>query len=332
MLAIAGIEVLLNLDDMLRSGEGTSGALRYLFLRIPSYYWNTLVPLSAATAGFLCTGIAGRRLEMAATRAGGIPLARILAPILLASLAVSLVALGVDETWVVASHREGALHEKSPFALHGGQLWVNQGNRIYNLGEPDVTGRKFKKIEVFELDSQGRLERRTSAPNAEAQSESNWQLKDAVVQTFDPSDPTLPPAIQPRNSLNLELAPQLDEILLSARSSAIGLLELFNAIRNRPNQANSETVLRTALHQRMAQPVTIALMALIGIGFGLRVERSRNFGLPALGVVVTLGLFYSLQTGLSVLGTGGVVPGSSIWLLLLGLSTFGFGLVSCSPR
>ena len=53
ILAVASVEVLLNLDDMLRSGDRTSGALRYLVLRIPSYYWDSLVPLAAAVGGSL---------------------------------------------------------------------------------------------------------------------------------------------------------------------------------------------------------------------------------------------------------------------------------------
>ena len=331
VLAVACVEVLLNLDDMLRSGDRISGALRYLFLRIPSYYWNSLVPLAAATAGFLCMGLAGHRFETVATRAGGIPLVRLVGPVLLASIGVAIFSLWIDETWIVDSHRGWAQQEEKQLRLRGDRLWYHHGRRIYRIGRPDLSNRTIYGVEIFELDPDGRLHQKTYADRATIRSESGWQLQNVLVQKFDPSNPAAAAKIEIMDEVQLELAPNEDELLLASNPSSLRIRDLLNGIRT-SRDANPAYILLTALHQRLAQPVTIAILALIGIAFGLRVERARSFGLPAAGIVLTLGIFYGLRSGLSILGTGGVVPGSAIWLLLLAFTALAFVFLSRAPR
>ncbi len=332
ILVVASVEVLLNLDDMLRSGDRASGALRYLFLRIPSYYWNSLVPLAAATAGFLCMGLAGHRFEIVATRAGGIPLARLIGPVLLAATGVAIFSLGIDETWIVDSHRGWAQQEEKQLRLRDDRLWYHHGRRIYRIGRPDLSNRKIYGVEIFELNPNGRLHQKIYADLAIIQSESGWRLQNVLAQKFDPSNPAALPKIEAMDEVQLELAPNVDDILLASNPSSLGIGDLLDGIQRASRDANPEYILLTALHQRLAQPGTILLLALIGIAFGLRVERSRSFGLPAAGIVLTLGIFYGLRSGLSILGTGGVVPGSAIWLLLLAFAALAFLFVSRAPR
>lgn len=332
MLVIASIEILLNLDDMLRSGGGIYGALRYLVLRIPSYYWNGLVPISAAVAGFLSLGLAGHRFELLATRAGGIPVSRVATPVLLAAAGVAIFALGLDETWVVESSRIWTLQEKGGIEFRRGRLWYRQGQRIYNIGQPDLANREIQGIEIFELGPLGRLQQRIRAETAVLQAESIWQLRSVVVQDFDTSDPSAAPGIQRLETLDLELAPNLGDALLASDPSSLGARDLWKAIRNRSDDDEPDYPLRTALHLRLAQPATIGVLTLIGTCFGLRVERARSFGPPAFGVIAALGVFYALRSGIHILATGGVVPGSSIWLLLLGFAALGFVILARSPR
>ena len=287
MLVIACIEALLNLDDMLRSGDRLSGALRYLVLRIPSYYWTSLVPLAAATAGFLCMGLAGHRLETVATRAGGIPLSRLVSPVLVTATFVAISALAIDETWIVDSHRGWAEQEERKLRLRGDRLWYHHGRQIYRIGRLDLSNRKIYGVEIYELSADGRLRQKIDADHAIVQSEPDWLLKNVRVQEFDPSNPNTLPEIQSTNEIGLELAPNVDDLLLASNPASLRIGDLLDGIRRTTRDAEPEYLLRTALHQRLAQPVTIAVLALIGIAFGLRVERTRSFGLPATGLVGT---------------------------------------------
>ena len=332
ILVVACVEVLLNLDDMLRSGDQISGALRYLVLRIPSYYWTSLVPLAAAAAGFLCMGLAGRRSETVATRAGGIPLSRLVGPVLAAATFVAISALAIDETWIVESHRGWAEQEERQLRLHGDRLWYHHGRRIYRIGRPDLSNRTIYGVEIYELDLDGRLQQKIDADRATVGSKADWHLQDVLIHEFDPANPTSLPKIRPAEELRLELAPNVDDILLASSPSSLRIGDLLDGIRRSSREAGPEYVLLTALHQRLAQPATIAILALIGVAFGLRVERARSFGLPAAGIVLTLGAFYGIRSGLSILGTGGVIPGSAIWILLGALATLGFLFLSRAPR
>ena len=81
-LAIVIVEMLLNLDDMLKGQSGPAGALGYLFLRIPSYYLRDLIPISTFVAAFFSVGLAASWRETIAFKAGGISPHRVAIPIL----------------------------------------------------------------------------------------------------------------------------------------------------------------------------------------------------------------------------------------------------------
>jgi lipopolysaccharide export system permease protein len=101
-LTIVIVEMLLNLDDMLRAQDGMTGVLRYLFLRIPSYYLRDLMPVAAFAASFFTLATASRWHETTAVKAGGLSPHRIVLPILATAALLALASLILAETWVVS--------------------------------------------------------------------------------------------------------------------------------------------------------------------------------------------------------------------------------------
>ena len=56
--------------------------MQYLMLRIPTYYLRELIPIASFAASFFTLGLSTPWFEIAAAKAGGLPQARPLAPLL----------------------------------------------------------------------------------------------------------------------------------------------------------------------------------------------------------------------------------------------------------
>ena len=105
IVSIVIIEMLLKFDDVVES-RTAAGVARYFLLRIPTEYLRDSIPASAFAAAFLCIGGPARAHEIFAHKAGGVSPRRVLRPVVLASLLLSLGALIVNETDEVAIVRK----------------------------------------------------------------------------------------------------------------------------------------------------------------------------------------------------------------------------------
>ena len=313
ILAIAAIETLLNLDDMLRSGSGLAGALRYLFLRIPSYYWKAIVPVAVFAAAFLCLGLAAQRSEILAMKSGGLGLLRSAGPVLAAAVGVALAAGFVDESWGVASQRASLLEASRDVEFVRGGRWIEHGGRIYHLGRVDPERNLVHGIEIFERGPSGRLLRRVRAARAIPLEGSRFRLEEVTRITISPENPFSPPRVDSPATLEIDLGPRAVDALLASTPAALSLADLFLALSHPPNE-QPDYRLRAELHLRLAQPATIVLLALLGAGFGLRVGDGRSLGRAALEGITVLAFFYGLRAALEILVVAGALPAASLWL------------------
>src|SRR6185295_4221718 len=97
--------MMVNFEHAIDFGEGIAGVLSYLFLRLPSYYLQFLLPVGSFGASFLCLGLAARAREILAAKTTGIPPARLAAPVVATACFCSLVALVLNETVVLGATR-----------------------------------------------------------------------------------------------------------------------------------------------------------------------------------------------------------------------------------
>jgi len=331
-IVIASVETLLNLDDMLRTGSGYAGSLSYLFLRIPSYYSKDLLPISGFAAALLCFGLAGHQRELLAARAGGLSLWQLCAPLLLAALAVAALVLAATETWVLESRRAFAQHEESRLDLRQGTLWYRSGQTVYNIGTVDPARGQVQQLAIFELGPDGRLVRRIQAESAELQLESEWELRNVVVEAFAPNSNAKPPTIQRLETLKVDFGSPTRDALLNANPDGLGTRQLFGAIETRKQRNEPHEDLETRLHLHLAAPATLFLLSLLGFALGLRVERAQSFGAPLVAGVGLLGVFYATRNGVETLSLAAIVPPWTIWALLLVFALGGTIALYRSPR
>jgi LPS export ABC transporter permease LptG len=324
VLVIAIVELMLNLDDIVELGGGFTIA-QYLFLRLPTYYLPYLVPFASFGAAFLCMGLPARASELVAIKAGGVAPWQVARPVLLAAVVLSLLTGIASETVVRDAARalerlESGGEDAELFQARG-SFWYHRGRFLYSVEAADRATRTLRGVLVLERDRDGQLLQRIEADSALISDDHQWELRDAIVRHFDPSDPSAPPQTLRVATTTLAVGSERDLALLDADASRLSLLDLHAYVDALAQDGRNPNRYRAMLHARLAEPLSVLLFTLIGIPLGLMVERSKSLAVAGVQGIAVLGLFYAARTTAAMIAATGVAATvHGPWLVL---SAFG---------
>ncbi|HEY8156893.1 MAG TPA: LptF/LptG family permease [Myxococcota bacterium] len=324
ILAILIIEMLLKFDEVVES-RTLAGVVRYFLVRIPSEYLRDTVPVASFAAAFLCIGGPARAREILALKAGGVAPGRLVAPIVLASLLLSLVAFAVNETVVLSAERSVSqlARPEDGIAFRRGSFWYHRGNVVYNIRDADGEARTLLGVRVFRLNDEGRLVESLQAARVDVD-DGGWVLTDATRRSFDPSHPEAPPRIERVSEKVLDLGGARDLALLGAGIERLSLRELREYIAVRAADGRDAVAARGRLHRRLADPLSVTLFAWLALPLGFAVERSKSLAVSGLIGIAWVCVYYTLRTTASMLASGGVTLAAvAPWLLLAAFGGFG---------
>jgi LPS export ABC transporter permease LptG len=142
-------------------------------------------------ASLICFGVLTKYNEVTAFKAGGVSVHRLAAPVLLMSMAISLLLFGFDHYYIPdANRRQEMLRaeiKKKPVAtyLRPDRQWVyGQGSRVYNFRYLDPKQATMSKVNVFELDPKTfHIVHQISAERARWDNRSHaWIFEDGMAQ------------------------------------------------------------------------------------------------------------------------------------------------------
>ena len=324
IVAIMIIEMLLNFDEVVES-RTAAGVVRYFLLRIPSEYLRDTIAAASFAAAFLCIGGPARAREILALKAGGISPRRVVAPVVLASLLLSLVAFAVNETIVLWAERsdEGQSWPEPGIAFRRGSFWYHRGNVVYNIHDADGDTRTLHGVSVFRLDAQGRLVESLHAARVDVE-DGAWVLTDAIRRSFDPSHPDAAPRTERVSEKVLDLGGAQDLALLGAGIERLSIRELREYIEAQAADGRDAVAARARLNRRLADPLTVTLFAWLALPLGFGVERTRSLAVSSLLGIVWVSVYYTLSTTASLLASGGVaIAAIAPWWLLAALGALG---------
>jgi LPS export ABC transporter permease LptG len=334
VLASAVLELMTDLDQIFEAVQGPRGVAEYIGLRIPFYYLPVLVPAASFVAAYISVGSLARGLEIVAMKASGISPLRAVAPVLVASVLVSVAALGINETVALRAHdawRRLVRGDDSGLAFQRGSFWYHTGRYVYNLRDADPTSHRLQDVSVFELDAHGRLVRLIEASQAEIGAGDRWHLRDAVIRTFDPDSPTAKPHFARVAETDLTL--KNERALLDAGVSGLSIAHL-REYRDQLAPGDPDAVRANALlTERLTGPLTAFLFALIAVPLGLRVEQTRSLAMPALQGILLLFLFYVVRQYGDTLAREGITsPAPTAWATLAVFAAVGAVQLARTPR
>jgi lipopolysaccharide export system permease protein len=324
IVAIMIVEMLLEFDEVVES-RTAAGVARYFLLRISTEYLRDSIPTSAFAAAFLCIGGPARAREIFALKAGGVSPRRLIGPLVLASLLLSLAALIVNETFVLSAERSeiDPARLESGIAFRRGSFWYHRGDVVYNIRDADAGTGTLHGVSVFRLDGHGRLVESLQAPRVDVQ-DGAWIVSDGTRRFFDPSQPETPPRSEPVSEKIQGLGGSRDVALLGAGIERLSIRELREYIAMRDQEGRDAVDARGRLHRRLADPLTVALFTWLALPLGFGVERTRSLAVSGLFAIGWASVFYTLRTTAAALSEAGVALAAiAPWLLLAGFAGLG---------
>jgi lipopolysaccharide export LptBFGC system permease protein LptF len=341
LFLLGTIELVLNLDDLSRfagdaseppSSEAGAGnefgaAFRYLWLRLLSYYLADLLPIASFIAAFIAFAWAGRALELLAVQAGGVRLIRIVAPVLVCAVILSLAAALLHETVILRAGQSWASEAqdgRDQIDFSRTAFWFQKGRTITRIHHADPATHMLHGVEVFERGTTGTIVRVIQAERVRIGEDGSWHVEEARIWTFDPNDASAEPSLAEQVWTALDLESLGSDALLGADPASLPLPGLASYLEaNRLESSSNLRRLTSRYHARLSSPWLVLVFAWLALPFALRVDQRGRFVWPALAAIGTLALFFLLRSAGTTLAREAFVPaGLTPWLTM---GVFGIG-------
>jgi lipopolysaccharide export system permease protein len=286
LLALAALmlvlEFLADSDQVIAASDHPAKALAlYMVLRLPDVL-GEMIPVAALLAGLLTFAELARHSELTAIYAGGMSKAR-----LAIAIAPVLVLIGLFQLVIEDQARPAAIRELRAWGVGDynrdseevADTWLRRGAEILRIKRIDPDRAELHGLTIFQRDADGNLVAKIEAARAVADGDS-WILRDvtrsevgsAVVETA------------PRMTWSGDLAPGDLDVLIT-NPPEMPLFELLRVITH--PELGSQPAYRygTWLHERLAGPVTTAMLVLLTVALA-RPPKGRG----AQGMLIAIGI------------------------------------------
>jgi lipopolysaccharide export system permease protein len=276
------LEFLADSDQVIASTDHPVRALAfYMVLRLPDIF-GELIPVATLLAGLVSFTELARHSELTAIYAGGMSKIRLAGAVLpVAFLIGAFQFLIENQAQPVASKqlRAWGVGDYSPDADAQDETWLRLGDEILRIGAIDPVRAEVRDLTIFRRDADGNLSAKIQAARAVAEGE-GWMLFD--VARSEVASASVDTAARMPWAGDLDAA-DLDTLI--ADPAEMPLIDLLRVIQ-RPQLGSQPTYrYETWLHERLAAPVTTAMLLLLTVALA-----RPPHGRATQGVLVTIGI------------------------------------------
>ena len=300
-------------DLLINRGVSMAQVFRLFLYSLPAVVVLT-IPMSCLLGTLLGFGNMSANSELVALKSAGISFGRIVRPVVLVCVFISIFSFAVNETVVPLSQKAAAglmrqIYQRVPPIsrnnvfirdISGGIL-----NRIIYVREVMPRSGEMKDIMLQEFEN-GDVRRVISAPTG-FWSDGIWWLSDG--QVFGVRDDGLVELLFrfERQRLNLDMNPSA---LASETTNPdeMNLEELYSAMKNAELHGNDSSRYEMFFYLRIAVPWASVVLALVGASVGSRPQRSSSGMGLGLSVVIVF-CYYVIMSLCRSLGESNFIPG-----------------------
>ena len=288
------------------------------------------VPIACLAGAVWTLSRAVRNREIVAIRAGGIPLRRALAPLLLGSLGVAI-ALGFFEDRIANPARFAmarAIEERDAGDGHrpreiAGRFWHASAGAVFSAGAYDRDSRTLSDVTVFRFDPGGAFRERIDAGTVVNIERDVWEFRDLRVREFRRSGD-----VEKRRpgGLRLDLGlsgADLEKLRRPARLRPLS--DLYRELGDPAGPPREAAALATVFHSRALEPLAVVALVLFAIPLALGAAE-RGESLPRallLSVAWAAGYWLAWALALQVSQRGSLPPFLPLWGVALGALALG---------
>jgi lipopolysaccharide export system permease protein len=253
--------------------------------QILSYHLYTLpqilgimLPASVLLSALITFGLFSRNQEIVAMKANGISLYRIARPVLLFALVICGLNFLLNEyvtpaaNWRAEQIVYAEIQKNKEWgSFKQNQIWYKSENAIYNFKLFVAAENRLKGVTINYLDPQFQLSMRIDAKEA-IWKDDHWELHDVLRTTFAGKEF---PTFERLPSLAADIAEKPEDFGVVQKSAdQMGFSELRNYVRKLGREGYDVAPYETDLYGKIAFVFVSLILALIGVAFPVRSERS----------------------------------------------------------
>jgi LPS export ABC transporter permease LptF/LPS export ABC transporter permease LptG len=304
-------------DDVFAANAGFGSAFQYLKFQIP-FILSMVLPIATLMAILTTYSLMSKSSEVIAALSGGISLYRLALPILLPAILLTVANYALQDYIVPSTNRRAAEIRDSwrednraqSYRPAGGTWVFGQQSRVFNYADYDQEAGTFQGLHVFYLaEDDSRLTRVEYAERATREDDhwvahNGWRRHYLVGST----DTVPTQALEEFILLPLPFPEGPDYFSAERRGpEQMPAVELSGYIAEMETQGFDAHRYRVDLHQKLAFPSVVLVLALVGIPFGFRMGRQGT--LSGIGIALALAMvFWTLFVFFRALGYAEVLP------------------------
>lgn len=299
-----------SLDNFLRDGVGRADvAVHYLY----QFPYNMLLafPVACLLAAVFTVSSMTRHSEMTAAKAGGLSFHRIVAPMVVVSLGLTLLALVLTEVIPHSNRLAGqALGEGRQSGARHVFVFRGHGGRYYSI-QRLAAGGTDAQIEQIRIDREGTgypyPAYSVDAPAAAWDSVGQrWVMTDGSLRFFPEQDRTMTFRFAELHQAGFTESPS--DLLAQPKSEdEMGYVELREYIEALERSGSNTGRLRVQLMMRFSFPFACLIIVLFGAPLATSTARggaSMSIGVALVTMIVMLGMLRLAEA----MGAAGLVP------------------------
>lgn len=312
-VTIIAIDPLMSaLQSIVNENVSLSVMGRWFLNRLPQDMIFTF-PMSVLLANLLVFGRMSKDSETTALRAGGTNFFRILGPVVVFALMITIFSFVFNELVVPSCNQEARnirrqeiMRLVEPEASENSVMRTSDGAFAYARKVFEKRG-QMEKVLLEYYDNEGNLNKRISAATADWDG-SAWVLKSIVEQSYSADHGLASPTTAPEMRItSIEETPE-DFARQSKKPNEMSYSELKGRIdAYERTQFMDTTEMRVGLAMKTSLPFASFFFAIIGASFGLTNNRSGAF--IGFGVsILIIFIYYVLMSLFTALGKSGYLP------------------------
>jgi lipopolysaccharide export system permease protein len=274
--------------------------------------------------------------------AGGISLARIVAPLLIVGFVVSLLALAVQELFVPFANDKAAFVKQQAIehatsstssSLYAVVPLPGGGKQVTIASSLDVPTQTLLKVTVLRYDAHTQLQDVTEADRARYVAPT-WHFENAIIYHFGPDNTTYTQTAPSGLDIDIgerpnQIAKQSLQIADPEQLSRAEIKARLESGQLTPQQIRSFDATYAG---KLARPFAAFVFTLIAVPFGLRPVRGGGMGLGFGLAVAIVFVYYVISTIFLSVGSATGLAGPAAWTPNLLFTVIGATLLRRASR
>lgn len=314
VILVAGSLLFRIADLVIQRGVSIGIVMRLFLYYLPRIVAMT-IPMSCLLAALLGFGKLSANSELVALKSAGLSFQRIVRPVVVISLFISIFAFMINESLVPMSERAAAnvmayeVFKESP-PVFKEKVFLREGSdgalkRVIYINKLELRTGRMSDIVIEEFEN-SRLVRLIAARSGEWINGS-WWIKDGDVYEIVTETGKVGRLFKfDRQALTLNLNPA-DMRSSSDDPDLMTITELYRAIKTNETLGGDNGKLWMIFNMRISVPWACVVLALVGAAFGSRPQRTNSS--VGLGVsVIIVFVYYVILSFAQSLGEAGYMP------------------------